>query len=80
MGYYRLQTHNLVNGTPRLEGGEEEEEKGACHSKSIHPKLLKTLKNPENEYLVCWLPSGLKYHGSNHGTSGAELTHVCCLS
>lgn len=50
---------------PRLEGKEEEEEKGARHSKSIHPKLLKTLKNPENEYLVCWLSSGLKYHGSN---------------
>lgn len=48
----------------RLEG-EEEEEKGACHSKSIHPKVLKTLKNSEDKYLVCWLSSGLKYHDSN---------------
>ena len=48
---------------PRLEG--EEEEKGARHSKSIHSKLLKTLKNPEDEYLVCWLSSDLKYHGLN---------------
>lgn len=50
--------------SPRLEM-EKEEEKGACHSKSIHLKLLKTLQNPEDEYLVRWLSSNLKYHGSS---------------
>lgn len=63
MGCYWFQTQNLVNfGCPQ---SGRRRRQGEGHSKSIHPKLLKTLTNPEDKYLVCWLSSGLKYHGSN---------------